>query len=143
MAAQPSGVSTTPPSLVSSANLLRVHSNSSSRSLMKKLNKTGPSTDPWGTPLVTGLERRLKAAQLGQYQAGLHLVLCSQDCSVLYQQAHHFICRSKPKVPKCQPKYICFQFLLFWMVNEKRLLGIEDSVIHSFLLLEPSTFGLD
>ena len=53
MAAQPAGVSTTPPSLVSSANWLRVHSNSSSRSLMKKLNKTGPSTDPWGTPLVT------------------------------------------------------------------------------------------
>jgi len=50
MAAQPAGVSTTPPSLVSPANLLRVHSNSSSRSLMKKLNKTGPSTDPWGTP---------------------------------------------------------------------------------------------
>jgi len=44
MAAQPAGVSTTPPSLVSSANWLRVHSNSSSRSLMKKLNKTGPST---------------------------------------------------------------------------------------------------
>jgi len=22
---------------------------------MKKLNKAGPSTDPWGTPLVTGL----------------------------------------------------------------------------------------
>jgi len=41
---------------VSSANLLRVHSNSSSRSLMKKLNKTGPSTDPWGTPLVTSLQ---------------------------------------------------------------------------------------
>ena len=40
---------------LSSANLLRVHSNSSSRLLMKKLNKTGPSTDPWGTPLVTGL----------------------------------------------------------------------------------------
>ena len=43
-------------SFVSSANLLRVHSNSSSRSLMNKLNKTGPSTDPWGTPLVTGLQ---------------------------------------------------------------------------------------
>ena len=41
MAAQPAGVSTTPPSLVSSANLLRVHSNSSSRSLMKKLNYCG------------------------------------------------------------------------------------------------------
>jgi len=53
IAAQPSHVSTTPPSSVSSANLLRVHSNSSSRSLMKKLNKTGPSTDPWGTPLLT------------------------------------------------------------------------------------------
>ena len=50
--AQPSGVSTTPPSLVSSANLLRVHSSSSSRSLMKKLNKTGPSTDSWGTPVL-------------------------------------------------------------------------------------------
>jgi len=48
MAAQPAGVSTTPPSLVSSANWLRVTSNSSSRSLMKKLNQTGPSTDPWG-----------------------------------------------------------------------------------------------
>jgi len=23
---------------------------------MKKLNKTGPSTEPWGTPLVTGLQ---------------------------------------------------------------------------------------
>ena len=40
MAAQPSGVSTTPPSLVSSANLLRVHSNSSSRSFRFK-SKTG------------------------------------------------------------------------------------------------------
>jgi len=48
MAAQPAGVSTTPPSFVSPANLLRVHSNSSSRSLMKKLNKTGLSTDPGG-----------------------------------------------------------------------------------------------
>ena len=56
MAAQPSSVSTTPPSFVSSANLLRVHSNSSSRSLIKNLNKIGPNTDPWGTPLVTGLQ---------------------------------------------------------------------------------------
>jgi len=56
MAAQPAGVSTTPPSSVSPANLLRVHSNSSSRLLTKKLNKTGPRTDPWGTPLVTSLQ---------------------------------------------------------------------------------------
>ena len=56
MAAQPSGVSATPPSFVSSANLLQVHSIPSSLSLMSKLNKTGPSTDPWGTPLVTSLQ---------------------------------------------------------------------------------------
>ena len=42
MASQPSGVSTTPPSLVSSANLLRVHSNSSSRSLMKRKTREHP-----------------------------------------------------------------------------------------------------
>ena len=44
MAAQPSGVSTTPPSLISSANLLRLHSNTSSRSLMKKLNNPNSLT---------------------------------------------------------------------------------------------------
>jgi len=47
MAAQPSGVSTTPPSFVSSANLLRVHFVLLSRSLMNELNKTGPSTEAW------------------------------------------------------------------------------------------------
>ncbi|KAK4826066.1 hypothetical protein QYF61_005025 [Mycteria americana] len=41
-------------SLLSSANLLRVHSIPSSRSLIKILNRTGTSTEPWGTPLVTG-----------------------------------------------------------------------------------------
>ncbi|PKU42357.1 rna-directed dna polymerase from mobile element jockey- hypothetical protein [Limosa lapponica baueri] len=56
MAAQSSGVSASPPSLVSSANLLRIHSVLSSRSLINMLNKTGPSIDPWGTPLVTGLQ---------------------------------------------------------------------------------------
>ena len=40
--------------LVSSANLLRVHSIPSSRSSIKILNKMGSSTNPWGTPLVTG-----------------------------------------------------------------------------------------
>ncbi|KAK4825953.1 LOW QUALITY PROTEIN: hypothetical protein QYF61_003471 [Mycteria americana] len=45
--------STLPPNLVSSANLLRVHSIPSSRSLIKILNRTGPSTEPWGTLLVT------------------------------------------------------------------------------------------
>ena len=62
MAAQPSGVSTTPPSFVSSANLLRVCSVPSSRTSMNKRNKTGPRTEPWGTPLATGL--RLDSALL-------------------------------------------------------------------------------
>ena len=56
MAAQPSGVPAPPPSFVSLANLLRVHSVPSSRSVMNKLNNTGPSTDPWGPPLATGLQ---------------------------------------------------------------------------------------
>ncbi|KAK4823633.1 LOW QUALITY PROTEIN: hypothetical protein QYF61_004366 [Mycteria americana] len=50
----PSSRPTLPPNLVSSANLLRVHSMPSSRSFIKVLNRTGPSTEPWGTPLVTG-----------------------------------------------------------------------------------------
>lgn len=41
----PSGVSGIPPSCVSSSALLS--SPSSSRSLMKVLNRTGPCTDPW------------------------------------------------------------------------------------------------
>ena len=56
MAAQPASVFATPPSFVSPANLLRGHSVPTSRSLMKKLSKTGPSTDLWGTPLVIGLQ---------------------------------------------------------------------------------------
>lgn len=48
MAAWPSGVSATPSSWVSPANLLKVHSVQSSSSLMKMLHWTGPSIDPWG-----------------------------------------------------------------------------------------------
>lgn len=41
-----------PPSLVSSVNLHRVPSIPLSRSLIKTLNKTGPNTELWGTPLM-------------------------------------------------------------------------------------------
>ena len=46
------------PSFVSSANLLRVDSLPSFRSWMKMktLNKTRSHTNPWGRPLVTGLQ---------------------------------------------------------------------------------------
>ncbi|KAK4816403.1 LOW QUALITY PROTEIN: hypothetical protein QYF61_016720 [Mycteria americana] len=50
----PSSRSTLLPNLVSSANLLRVHSICLARSLIKILNRTGPNTEPWGTSLVTG-----------------------------------------------------------------------------------------
>ena len=44
-----------PSSFVSSANLNTELTMSVSRSLMKMRNKTGPRTDPCGTPLVTNL----------------------------------------------------------------------------------------
>lgn len=34
------------------------------------------------------------------------------------KQAHHFTCRSIPKVSKCQPRYSCFQFLLLRRVRK-------------------------
>jgi len=54
MASLLSSMSALSPSLVSSANLLRLHSIPSSRSLIKMLNRSGPSSEPWGTPLMTG-----------------------------------------------------------------------------------------
>lgn len=50
------GVPTTPHSFVSPADLLRVPSSPSSRSFMKVSSSAGPSTDPWGTPLVTAFQ---------------------------------------------------------------------------------------
>lgn len=41
---------------LSSVLLLRVHSNSLSRSIMKKLNRMGPSIEPWGTLLIIDLQ---------------------------------------------------------------------------------------
>ena len=51
----PSGMSATPPSYASSANLLRVHSFHSFRPPMK-INKTGLIASPWRTPLATGFQ---------------------------------------------------------------------------------------
>lgn len=52
MAASRSGVSAALSSFIPSANLLRLHAVPSSRLLMKMLNRTWPSIDPWGTILV-------------------------------------------------------------------------------------------
>lgn len=53
MPSLPSNISTTPHSLESFANLLRVHSVPLSVSLIKMSKSPGPSTDPWETPLNT------------------------------------------------------------------------------------------
>ena len=55
MACLASVVSAAPLSLLSSANLLTVHSIPSSISLIKMLKSTGPKTDTWRTSVVTGL----------------------------------------------------------------------------------------
>ena len=54
------GVLTVPHSLVSSVNLLRMHSTPLSMSLLKILKSISPSTDPWGTPLITDLHRDIE-----------------------------------------------------------------------------------
>ena len=49
----PSMESTAPPNLMSSTNLLSIHSSPESKPFMKKLRRTGPKMEPCGTPLVT------------------------------------------------------------------------------------------
>lgn len=48
-------ISATPPSFVSSTNIVRLHFTLSSRSLIKVLNMIGPSIGPWDMLLVTAL----------------------------------------------------------------------------------------
>lgn len=45
---------TLPPDLGSSVNLLKMHRITLSRPSIKILNRTGPSIEPWGKPLLTG-----------------------------------------------------------------------------------------
>jgi len=56
MAIRPADVRATPPGFVLSANLLRVDSVTSFRSLKSVLNSAGPSIYPCGTPVVTGVQ---------------------------------------------------------------------------------------
>ncbi|KAK4827586.1 hypothetical protein QYF61_019488, partial [Mycteria americana] len=72
MAAQPSGLSATAPSFVSSANLLKVHSVPAFRTLIKILNRTGPSPLDF-VPLITTLWAQLFS------QFSIHLTVCSSS----------------------------------------------------------------
>lgn len=67
----PIGPITHSPSFVWSENMLRVHSVSSSRSLIKKLNSPGPSTNSWSTLLLIGTP--LHPAGLHVDQPGINL----------------------------------------------------------------------
>lgn len=60
-------------SLVSSANLLWMHSIPLCRSLMNVLNNFGPSINPQGTPLITGLHLDIEPLT-----AALWIYLCTQ-----------------------------------------------------------------
>lgn len=61
VASHPSGMSAVSHSLVSTADLLRMYSIPLSMSLMETFNRTGPSTDPWGTPLVTHIHQDVES----------------------------------------------------------------------------------
>jgi len=60
MTALSTSVFTIPKSLVSSANFSVELISVESRSLMKTRNKTGPNTEPCGTPLVTAFQEDLE-----------------------------------------------------------------------------------
>ena len=70
-----SGVSAPPPSLVSSANLLRVCSAPPSRSLMKMFNRIRAWIDPCSTPVVTDLQLRLYVSDHLPLEMFLTLIL--------------------------------------------------------------------
>ena len=55
MASLPYSVSTTPHSLVLSANLLKMHPIQPSTLSTRMLNTAGHNTNPWGTPFIIGL----------------------------------------------------------------------------------------
>jgi len=59
---------------MSFANLVKTHSMPSSRSLIKILKRTGPSTAPWGTPLVISHQLDLIPFTITLW--ALQLVLC-------------------------------------------------------------------
>lgn len=99
---QPFGVSATPHSFASTANLLRVHPAPFSRSLMKILNRIGPSIDSWDTLLVTGLQLDFvpliigcsTSFQLNHINLSLvkHYFLLVNPCWLLFMTFLPFIC---------------------------------------------------
>ena len=80
MAAWPSGISGTPHSFVSSADLLKVHSVPSSRSSMKMLNGTGPSINPWGNTTSDWCPAGLCSVEKNLLSAAVQLLVSPTHC---------------------------------------------------------------
>ena len=97
MVFHPSGMSTTPHSLVSSANLQRVHSISLSISLMKILNS--PSTDPWWTSLITDLHPdKATTTTLRVWSCSQFLVHQTQQIHIfqIWKEGHYGLAWQRP-----------------------------------------------
>lgn len=86
----PPGSLTLPTNLVSSANLLKVHSVTLSQSSIQTTNRAGPSTDPWVTP---------------------HMTSCQQDAIPIY---HH--CLSPDIQPVLSPLLPSFKNTLCYYI---------------------------
>uniref|UniRef100_A0A8D2PZR9 P2X purinoceptor n=1 Tax=Varanus komodoensis TaxID=61221 RepID=A0A8D2PZR9_VARKO len=99
-----SSVVATAPVLVSSANLISRLFTPSSMSLMKRLNRIGPRTEPWGTLLVTG-----------RHPDDSPLMVTLRFLSVNHALMHR-------SVLWCIPKLLSFSTRISWGALSKALL---------------------
>lgn len=106
MTMHPSGVSTSPLSFVSSANLLKVHLITSSMPLMKAVNNTSPNTDLWKSPLTTNVHQDSEP-------------LCSSGCD-------HSTILIRLTVPSSNLSLCNLESRMFWGELCQRLYRISD-----------------
>ena len=111
----PSSRSTLLPNVVSSANLLRVHSNSLSRSVINVFNRTGPNIEPCGTPLVTGHQLDLTP---------FTTTLWAQPSSQFFIQR---------RVRPSKPRAVTFPRRMLWETVTKALLKFRQTTSTAFL----------
>ena len=118
--------------LVSSANLQRIHSASSSRSLMKMLNGIGLGMDFWGTLLITGLQLDLKpliTMLWASHSDSFQSTLCSSNSyfnslsmRILWETVSNALLNPGRKYPLLSPHLPGHSF------HHRRLLGWSSMV---------------